>query len=914
MEKNKRILWLLNHATLRGAEVPMLLRMGYEVFIPKIIPFDEANASASVTYLHDDALSIPPEFLKILNKFDFYTKSWPNSLKREINKYFGNAIVPIFPSMVNAVCDSFEGQVFLRVFGLDGDGTYANLFEENLSGKAIEKIKNGDSVWITTNIAPVIDNEPKWLRRQFIYLPAGLPGDLYRQQDQWHGKQKKIFFVCPRINSNPYYTNVYRDFKKLFGDLPYSIAGAQFGKISNDPSITGYLEQDEYSELFKSHRLMYYHSQEERHLHYHPLEAILYGMPLIFMAGGVLEYLARKKLPGCCSTPEEARIKVQRILNGDTTFTDEVIASQKIILHEFDTKHVEDVWRRSFIPSISTEHDKLASKDIVNPPSEIKHIGLWMHETSPNGFTGEGISRLQAMIVRGAQEHPDLQIHLAAVSWVKNAIIGYMSDLGVDTRRLSFVLVDEKPPLIFQLYNAWINRKPREKLKWSVPDRLLKFVRDLKSQLSLRFASLRFGIGTFIAFLLAAPLLIVLGILFILLRILQKILEKLIVLLRIDRLTSFVRSQFNWAKGNLFALAPRLYRLMTEAEFALLAKKVGHDKKFSAWFFAYPINKYLSHFNSPKIVAVPDIVFIDFPGKYSREVDGLMENYFSFIQQTVCNADAVITFSEYVRQNHVIKPGYQSEENVTVVRHAPIETRSLITSRPAVDDDELHLLARRVIRNYLSKQTQTRGDKDANYLQSLNLGEIDYLFVSSQSRLHKNHLNLLKAHRFLLREKYMDLKLVFTGQFSDEMQEYITQERLHLDVLSMHYMPPVVHASFYACAKLTVVPTLFEGGFPFVFSESLSVNTPVVMSDIPVVREVLSDDERDLFCFDPYDTQDMSNKIMRALENHSALLSAQELIFEQMQTRTWKDVAEEYIRVFIETKQRKDRNDYSQSL
>jgi len=234
----------------------------------------------------------------------------------------------------------------------------------------------------------------------------------------------------------------------------------------------------------------------------------------------------------------------------------------------------------------------------------------------------------------------------------------------------------------------------------------------------------------------------------------------------------------------------------------------------------------------------------------------------------------VITFSEYVRQNHVIKPGYQREENVTVVRHAPIETRSLISPRLGVDDDELRLLARRVIKNYLRKQTQNRSDKDAIYLRSLNLGEIDYLFVSSQSRLHKNHLNLLKAYRFLLRERYINLKLVFTGEFSDEMDEYITEERLHLDVLSMHYMPPVVHASFYTCAKLTVVPTLFEGGFPFVFSESLSVNTPVVLSDIPAVREVFSEEERKLFCFDPYNIQEMAHKIKWALENRSSLLDA----------------------------------------
>lgn len=900
--KNNRILWLINHTTLRETEVPMLVRMGFEVFIPKIFPQNEANTSASVTYKYDDNLTISPELLKLLNKFDFYTKPWPKSLAKEINGYFGSIIISMFPKMIDATYDAFEGKVFLRVFGLAGDETYANLFEENLSKKTMTQIKNNHKTWVTTNIAPVIDHEPKWLRDQSIYLPVGLPQDLYQHQNQWNGNYPGVLFICPRINSNPYYKQVYQDFKTLFGNLPHTIAGAQFTEVRNDPSITGYLEDKEYMELFKSHKVMYYHSQEERHLHYHPLEAILYGMPLIFMAGGVLEYLAKKKLPGCCHTPEEACIKVQRILKGDQAFTDEVISSQQTILREFNTQYVEGIWRKNFSPHILVEDNKQIKNIVKDRPSNVKHIGIWMHEISPNGFTGEGISRLQAMIVRGAQEHPELQVHLAAASWVKDAIITYMADLGIDTQRLSFVLVDEKPPLILQLYNSWIDRRSQEKQKWQIPDKLRALFHEIKKNLTLQFASLRFGIGVLIIILLALPLLIILGVLFIILLIIKMILDKAIRLLKIDELAAFLINQTNWAKSMLFSILPGLYRHMTEAEFSLLAKKAGQDKKFAAWLFVYPNNKYLKYFSTPKVVTVPDIVFMDFPSKYSREVNDLMENYFFYIKQAIRDADAVITFSEYVRQNHVVKPGYQPKENVTIVRHAPIETRSLISSREGVDDEELLLLARRVIKNYMKKQTQDRSHKDASYLRSLNLGEIDYLFVSSQSRLHKNHLNLLKAYRFLLRESYINIKLVFTGEFSDEMREYITQERLHLDVLSMHYMPTVVHASFYACAKLTIVPTLFEGGFPFVFSESLSVHTPVVMSDIPVVREVFSREECKLYCFDPYNIQDMIQKIRWALENHSHLLKAQTETFDQMKTRTWKDVAEEYIKVLISTK------------
>jgi glycosyltransferase involved in cell wall biosynthesis len=183
----------------------------------------------------------------------------------------------------------------------------------------------------------------------------------------------------------------------------------------------------------------------------------------------------------------------------------------------------------------------------------------------------------------------------------------------------------------------------------------------------------------------------------------------------------------------------------------------------------------------------------------------------------------------------------------------------------------------------------------------LPFGEFDYLFVSSQTRPHKNHFNLLKAYKKLLRENYFNIKLIFTGQFSAEMQNFIAHEKLHLDVLSLSGLPPKVHAAFYACAKLSVVPTLFEGGFPFVFSEALSVGTPVVMSDIPVVREALPEEFRKEICFDPYDINDMVARIAWALENHDRLLKTETIAYNQMKNRTWGQVAEEYVLAFIST-------------
>lgn len=71
-------------------------------------------------------------------------------------------------------------------------------------------------------------------------------------------------------------------------------------------------------------RIIFYHSQEPRHIHFHPFEAIKAGMPLVFMSGGILDQFGGSKLPGRCTSIEEARQKIRRILDGDQNLIDDI--------------------------------------------------------------------------------------------------------------------------------------------------------------------------------------------------------------------------------------------------------------------------------------------------------------------------------------------------------------------------------------------------------------------------------------------------------------------------------------------------------------------------------------------------------------------------------------------------------------
>jgi hypothetical protein len=140
------------------------------------------------------------------------------------------------------------------------------------------------------------------------------------------------------------------------------------------------------------------------------------------------------------------------------------------------------------------------------------------------------------------------------------------------------------------------------------------------------------------------------------------------------------------------------------------------------------------------------------------------------------------------------------------------------------------------------------------------------------------------------------------------MQDFINEHHLNSDVLSVYGLPRRVHAAYYACATLSVAPTLFEGGFPGPFSESLSVGTPVLLSDIPVVRELLPPEILSVITFDPYNIDLMVEKIDWGIRNRNALFGIENDFFLTLKKRTWNDVIQDYINVFQCVSKKPDRD------
>lgn len=370
--KTLRVLWLLNHTTLRKFEVDQLKALGVnEIFMPKSFPYDEGNLSANVDFSFDAGLTIPKLELDVLNAQDWYARPSEEAW-RIANLYFDVAIIGFFPLQIRSAVRHFGGAIILRVFGLSKGYSYSQLFYEEAEEALVRNIKSiGSRFWFGAGYEHLKDSEQNFLASRDCFLPVGLKGEA--APELWEGKLNKILFVCPRIGSSPYFETIYKNFLHDFSDFEYTIGGAQPIAVS-DKNVLGFVSSEEHEYNMRQHRVMFYHSTEPNHIHYHPFEAIRAGMPLLFMAGGMLDKMGGIGLPGRCKTVAEANVKAKQLMNNDRKLIQSIRSSQMILLEPMKAKNCAQAWQTGF-KKVLAELESV-KKESIDRPVRRKRIAV----------------------------------------------------------------------------------------------------------------------------------------------------------------------------------------------------------------------------------------------------------------------------------------------------------------------------------------------------------------------------------------------------------------------------------------------------------------------------------------------------------------------------------------------------------
>ena len=146
-------------------------------------------------------------------------------------------------------------------------------------------------------------------------------------------------------------------------------------------------------------------------------------------------------------------------------------------------------------------------------------------------------------------------------------------------------------------------------------------------------------------------------------------------------------------------------------------------------------------------------------------------------------------------------------------------------------------------------------------------GVSDYLLACGVGFPHKNIKFLIETYAQLDKEFRRQHPLVIVGINTDAYAQGLMAMTRGLpcaaDVHFVGMVPQEVLPALYSAARLFVYPTLSEGfGMPPV--ESMRCGTPCIVSDLPILREILG--MHDARYFNPQDQTSLSVCLMSALE------------------------------------------------
>ncbi len=336
------ILYLLNHKTLTDFEVPIINKRGFGVFIPKkYSSLSKVNSiNLITTNFYDNFLDIDSNDLTVLNEIDWFNNEHILSSEHIaiLNRNFSFIFITLLtaPPLLTQLVEKFKGFIYYRFFGLPGNMSYVTLVKDFniLSNPKVKYIFSYPEIY---NFE--LTKSESFNQSNSYIIPLGLSNSLILSiQNTYNPKSNKISFVCSRTDEKGYYYNIYQKFITQFEGYEFVILGKNNDSIADLPYVKNNLPDEEYYKCISECACMYYHSVESRHLHYHPLEAMVIGIPIIFHDKSLLSsYLSSS--PGKCKDIGEIRDKIDRIVSNQSEFIDDIITSQQVGIKKLTQKY-----------------------------------------------------------------------------------------------------------------------------------------------------------------------------------------------------------------------------------------------------------------------------------------------------------------------------------------------------------------------------------------------------------------------------------------------------------------------------------------------------------------------------------------------------------------------------------------------
>lgn len=526
----------------------------------------------------------------------------------------------------------------------------------------------------------------------------------------------------------------------------------------------------------------------------------------------------------------------------------------------------------------------------------MKKYGIFIAYSPNTNLRTEGLGRYLAAFLKAAAARGDAHFSILCPSWSREAMSQLCAEAGISARSYS-LLGPNRTPLLFRFYQRMQRPKRPKPSRRSLRDRLYpiatKHAEWLKGRL-VGSRSVTALVGLLIySMLLAVPALMIGVITHFLHRI------RAMAYRRTHRIVRKLRQGLSVsALVSPSAIRFQLYEGMLERETALMIDIGNAEKDIVAWYTPAAFWPVVNDLNAPVLTCVPDVVLTEFPAGFAAVGGAPMLQAFQTVAETIRSGKNFVTYSEHIKRNTLVKEFGIDSEVVRTISHAPNDLSRLMAITGFRDNEATS-------REYskLLLIGAIRKASYAAYSSTFDNPDVKFLFYASQFRPSKNVITLLRAYEWLVRKRRIGHKLVLTGNgHQEDIRAFLSERNLRSEVLCIQGLTEAELAACYKLADLAVNPSLSEGGMPFTFTEALSVGTPVVMGDIDVTREIITDPAlRAASLFDPYDWRAMADKIEWALDNRESLYAQQRKFYDDvLAKRTWDDVVAEHIAILDE--------------
>jgi hypothetical protein len=285
------LLWCSSHGTLAAEEIPLFLEAGFRV-VPLLTEFWGFTLDEKLDEIlcpdWKESVGLPANVVAQLQRLQICRNEGRDALRLEdldlLNRYVDVVYVTVLPALAVALSQVFHGTVIFRPFGHGQLNTYTRIATGFGADLAVLADAN-NFVWcpILTTLQEIED--PRLYRNP--QLVSGFVSRSRLGPSQWMADQSDPFVVetIPRIETQLYYAETYKNYLADFGDLPLRILGGNSpggGGGLNDARIIGRLNDEEYYREACRARLSIYHGRSRYHVHYHPVEFMYLGIPVLF--------------------------------------------------------------------------------------------------------------------------------------------------------------------------------------------------------------------------------------------------------------------------------------------------------------------------------------------------------------------------------------------------------------------------------------------------------------------------------------------------------------------------------------------------------------------------------------------------------------------------------------------------------